>query len=647
MAINGNMEKEEPTRPRVTVNCDMGEAYGSWKMGPDEKFMPLIDIANVACSFHGGDPVVMHKTIKLAKKHGVLIGAHPSVPDREGFGRRYIDLSPENLFGQLVYQIGALTGMLRAEDMPLNHVKTHGCLWRMCEASEAHCSAVLYAIEVFDHLVNAVGVVGGLPLYGPVDPRHQLVVPKYNPARTWTRAGCLGSGGTTGSIYPTCCGVSPEEFDDILQKLALGMYEIRIEPGGFDLATYDRLVTDTADEVAAMRMVQVRCTQAEPEKENQLYAEWVTAKKEEEEAGRNSLASTTTTDPNHVLVASQMIASVWKVSVAIGDIVRSGTVLVILEAMKMEIAMRARRPQRRSGGFGSKDEEALEASIVHALKSGYRLIDTAQFYQVEAIVGRAIKASGVPREKITVVTKFWGYWHHDPAAALEISLRDLGLDYIDVFLMHWPAAMTPLPEAKTVLPTEIPTTVETWKKMEALVGNKCHTIGVSNFTQKTLATLLESATIVPAVNQVELHALNPNLALVPWCIEHGIQVVSWSTLGPKAGPENPILHHPIFTDIAAAHNVGAAVVSLSWAVQRGVAIIPKSATASRIEANIRLVELSPAEMASIDGAHKKLGPLRLTDSSVNLAVTVNGKRTILGWSNVEMGWEDEEGNWLV
>ncbi|EPE07934.1 aldehyde reductase [Ophiostoma piceae UAMH 11346] len=91
-----------------------------------------------------------------------------------------------------------------------------------------------------------------------------------------------------------------------------------------------------------------------------------------------------------------------------------------------------------NGSMGSKDEEALEASIVHAQHSGYRLIDTAEIYQVEPVVGRAIRTGGVPREDITVVTKFWNYWHHDSAHALAISLRDLGLDYID-HLSHAPA----------------------------------------------------------------------------------------------------------------------------------------------------------------------------------------------------------------
>jgi UPF0271 protein len=144
------MQNGTGTGSRVTINCDMGEGYGAWKMGPDEELMPLIDLANIACGFHGGDPVVMHNTIKLAKKHGVPVGAHPSLPDREGFGRRHIDISPEKLFDQIVYQIGAIAGMLKAEGMELNHVKTHGYLWRVCQNSEQHCEAVIRAVKVFE-----------------------------------------------------------------------------------------------------------------------------------------------------------------------------------------------------------------------------------------------------------------------------------------------------------------------------------------------------------------------------------------------------------------------------------------------------------------------------------------------------------------
>lgn len=143
-------------------------------------------------------------------------------------------------------------------------------------------------------------------------------------------------------------------------------------------------------------------------------------------------------------------------------------------------------------------------------------------------MGRAIRDSGIPREEITVVSKFWGEWHHDPAQALDISLKAMGLDYLDAFLMHWPWATGPLPEKKPLRKDQSPTFIETWKLMEGLVGPRCKAIGVSNFTQKLLDELLETAKIVPAINQVELHPLNPNLNLVPYCQSKGIAVMSWS-----------------------------------------------------------------------------------------------------------------------
>lgn len=177
------------------------------------------------------------------------------------------------------------------------------------------------------------------------------------------------------------------------------------------------------------------------------------------------------------------------------------------------------------GRLCTADEEALEKSILHALQNGYRLIDTAQYYGIESVVGRAVRKSKVPRSEITVVTKFWGDFHSNVAAALEMSLAELSLEYIDVFLMHWPWAIAP--DGKPLGPRQSPTYVETWKQMEALVGDKCRSIGVANFTQKTLDILLAQATIVPAVIQVELHALNPCLKLVPYCQSRGIHVMGW------------------------------------------------------------------------------------------------------------------------
>ncbi|CAI4215800.1 unnamed protein product [Parascedosporium putredinis] len=279
-----------------------------------------------------------------------------------------------------------------------------------------------------------------------------------------------------------------------------------------------------------------------------------------------------------------------------------------------------------NGRPGSDDEKALEDCIVTALKNGYRLLDTAQRYEVEPVVGRAIRKSGVPREEITVVTKFWGEWHHNPAEALEISLRDLELDYVDVFLMHWPWATTPAPECKPLRITESPTFAETWTLMEGLVGPKCRVIGVSNFTQKTLDVLLATAKIVPAVNQVELHALNPNLKLVPYC-----ESKTFTTLGgSRPGANNEILTHPLFTEIAKAHGCSTGVVSLSWAVQRGTTVIPKSSSESRIIENIRLVTLTEDEMQKINDAHKTIHQYRLADHITGLMIEMDGQQTLQG-----------------
>ncbi|CAI6096668.1 unnamed protein product [Clonostachys chloroleuca] len=299
------------------------------------------------------------------------------------------------------------------------------------------------------------------------------------------------------------------------------------------------------------------------------------------------------------------------------------------------------------GSHGSDDSKALEESIIHSLKSGYRLIDTAQSYGVENIVGRAIRASGVPREEITVVTKFWGHWHHDPAEALRISLADLGLDYVDVFLMHWPWATTPAPEKKPLGKYESPTFIETWLAMEKLVGPKCRAIGVSNFTEKLLEELREHETIVPAINQVELHAFNPNLKLVPYCQSRGIHVTSWSTLGGQRDGENLILSHQLFSDIAKAHGCSTGVVSLSWAVQRGITVIPKSKSKARIEENIKLVTLSAEEVDKINRAQDTIKRQRLSNDIASMHIKIDGKTTFQKWTYQEVGWEDENGQWLT
>ena len=148
----------------VAINCDMGEAFGLYRMGDDAAIMPLITVANVACGFHASDPVVMHKTVRLAKQHGVKVGAHPSLPDLQGFGRREMKIPRAELTDIIIYQVGALKGFLDAEGMALNHIKPHGVLYGMAARQEEVAHAVCDAADVF-----------GVPLFGMAGTLHEKV----------------------------------------------------------------------------------------------------------------------------------------------------------------------------------------------------------------------------------------------------------------------------------------------------------------------------------------------------------------------------------------------------------------------------------------------------------------------------------------
>lgn len=142
----------------LAINCDMGEGFGLYKCGDDAAIMPFITIANIACGFHASDPSVMHKTVRLAKQHGVKVGAHPSLPDLQGFGRREMKMNPAELTDCLIYQVGALKAFLDAEGMPLNHIKPHGALYGMAARSEDVANAICDAADVFK--VALLGMAG-------------------------------------------------------------------------------------------------------------------------------------------------------------------------------------------------------------------------------------------------------------------------------------------------------------------------------------------------------------------------------------------------------------------------------------------------------------------------------------------------------
>ena len=144
----------------VDINCDLGESYGQSRVGQDELLMPLLTSANIACGFHGGDPTTMHHTVRLAQTHGVSIGAHPSYPDLMGFGRRRMDLSPQEVYDSMLYQMGALSGFARAAGEPLRHVKPHGALYNEAARNSGIASAIVNAIYYFDRDLILFGPPG-------------------------------------------------------------------------------------------------------------------------------------------------------------------------------------------------------------------------------------------------------------------------------------------------------------------------------------------------------------------------------------------------------------------------------------------------------------------------------------------------------
>ena len=150
----------------IDINCDMGEAYSIYTCGDDEAIMPYITSANVACGFHASDPGVMHETVVLAKKHGVKVGAHPSFPDRDGFGRRYMKMDRKELRDAIIYQCGALKGFLEMEGMTLNHLKPHGALYGAAWIDEDVATACAEAAQVF-----------GVPMYGTTGTMHESIWP--------------------------------------------------------------------------------------------------------------------------------------------------------------------------------------------------------------------------------------------------------------------------------------------------------------------------------------------------------------------------------------------------------------------------------------------------------------------------------------
>jgi UPF0271 protein len=143
---------------KVDLNCDLGESFGNYKIGNDENIIPVITSANIACGFHAGDAQVMNNTVKLAQENNIGIGAHPGLPDIQGFGRRNMDLSPQEIYDTVIYQLGAISGFCAIHNAKLNHVKPHGALYQMGARDEEIAHAIAQAVHDFDASLIFVGL---------------------------------------------------------------------------------------------------------------------------------------------------------------------------------------------------------------------------------------------------------------------------------------------------------------------------------------------------------------------------------------------------------------------------------------------------------------------------------------------------------
>ncbi|WP_346706042.1 aldo/keto reductase [Merdimonas faecis] len=252
-------------------------------------------------------------------------------------------------------------------------------------------------------------------------------------------------------------------------------------------------------------------------------------------------------------------------------------------------------PLEGFGVFQVPDPAQCEQAVLDAIESGYRLIDTAAAYMNEKAVGEAIKKCGVPREELFITTKLWvqDATYEGAKEAIQTSLDNLGLDYLDLYLIHQP----------------LKDYVGAYRAMEeAYKEGKLKAIGVCNFYPARLADLCETVEVMPAVNQVELHPFFQQENALAVMKEYGVVPEAW---GPFAEGNHGIFTHPVLTKIGDKYGKSAAQVALRWNVQRGVVVIPKSVHKDRMEQNMNIWDFNlsdedMAEIAKLDLGHSEI-----------------------------------------
>jgi len=294
-------------------------------------------------------------------------------------------------------------------------------------------------------------------------------------------------------------------------------------------------------------------------------------------------------------------------------------------------------------GFGTwQDKDDQEKAVTEALQAGYKHIDTARIYGTEPMVGAAIKKSGIPRSELFITTKLWNNSHapEDVEPALDASLKDLGMDYVDLFLMHWPSAFKSgdnmFPRDKDgKVETGSTSYVDTWKAMEKLVKTgKTKAIGISNFSKAEVEQLLKEGTIVPAAHQIENHPWLQQKEFTEWLKSKGIHVQQYSPFGNQneiydSGKNmGKLIDDPVLVEIGKKYNKNGAQVALAWGIANGHSVLPKSKTPSRIAANLEGdFKLDAEDLKKIATIDKKL---RFNDPSgsfrYNFYIDLDGKK---------------------
>lgn len=252
-------------------------------------------------------------------------------------------------------------------------------------------------------------------------------------------------------------------------------------------------------------------------------------------------------------------------------------------------------PMEGFGVFQVPDQAECDRAVLDAIASGYRLIDTAAAYMNEEAVGKAIAKCGVPREELFITTKLWvqDADYESAKHAIQTSLDKLGLDYLDLYLLHQPMGDY----------------IGAYRAMEeAYKEGKLKAIGVCNFYPARLADLCETVEVTPAVNQVELHPFFQQEDALALMKEYGVQPEAW---GPFAEGNHGIFTHPVLTKVGEKYGKSAAQVALRWNVQRGVTVIPKSVHKDRMEQNMdiwdfKLSDEDMAEIAKLDLGHSEI-----------------------------------------